>query len=283
MKPFAENQTIAGLNIRIRKGDPAKCIVMLHGIGSDCSSFDRLAQYLPQDATLVSWNAPGYGRSNPLENSFPQAADYASRLLDLVKVLGLKKITLLGHSLGTLIAVEFTALTPKFVDRLILLASAQGYRIKPGAPLPDKAYARLTDLAQLGPLAFAKSRAPRLLYRPEAQPAIRDAAIRAMAAINPEGYAQAVHMLSCGNLSGRAASLAVATLVLVGDKDQITPPAQSLATHDALENSAPDHSHHYREIKDAGHLLHQEKPHEVAAMITQFTGWNDPAAAKVQA
>ncbi|MFT7595430.1 MAG: pimeloyl-ACP methyl ester carboxylesterase, partial [Paracoccaceae bacterium] len=243
MTMFGQDKTIAGLRARMRAGDPDKCLVMLHGIGSNSSSFDRLAAQMPDDITLIAWNAPGYPGSAALPSLHPVAADYAQRLLDLATALTLPRFTLLGHSLGTLIATEFAALYPQQVNSLILLACAQGYGIKPGTPLPDKAAKRLDDLATLGPQTFAQTRAPNLMHAPDSQPDVKAEAIKTMASITPDGYAQAVHMLATGTLLLRAADVATPSLVLVGAKDRITPPTQSLATHQALQQNSPNLPH----------------------------------------
>ncbi|MFT7595762.1 MAG: pimeloyl-ACP methyl ester carboxylesterase [Paracoccaceae bacterium] len=71
----------------------------------------------------------------------------------------------------------------------------------------------------------------------------------------------------------RAADVATPSLVLVGAKDRITPPTQSLATHQALQQNSPNLPHIFAEIPGAGHILHQEKPAQIAAQIRAFTGW----------
>jgi pimeloyl-ACP methyl ester carboxylesterase len=256
---------------------------MLHGVGSDNTSFDLLAKHLPLDAKLIAWNALGYGGSQALTDKHPQAKDYALRLLNLVDGLDLHQFTLVGHSLGTVIATEFAALFPQRVKALVLLAAAQGYAHQPGTPLPKKATARLDDLARLGSLAFAQTRAPRLMHRPETQPELQKTAINTMASIDPTSYAQAVHMLACGNLSARVADVQTPSLVLVGHEDQITPPSQSAPVHEALKTSSPELAHHYDEIEQAGHLLHQEQPEVVADRISAFTGWEKASKTKVPA
>ncbi len=283
MTPAWRDHMVNGIRVRLREGDRRKSLVMLHGIGSDATSFDLLARHLGPDANLVAWNAPGYGGSEPLSGKTPLAGDYARALSTLVDGLDLHPFTLLGHSLGTLIATEFAALFPRRASGLVLLAPAQGYGHRPGAPLPQKSAARLADLAALGPLAFARTRAPNLMHRPESLPEILGAAIGTMAAIPPESYAQAVHMLSCGALSARAAQVPIASLVLVGREDRITPPEQGRKVHDALKTAGPDLPHVHGEVARAGHLLHQEQPEAVAARISAFTGWKPADTTKVPA
>lgn len=245
-------------------------MVLLHGIGSNASSFERLAKHLPEDWTLLAWNAPGYGQSESLSNSEPLPRHYADRLHEFLVALDTGSSVLVGHSLGTLIAVDFAARYPGGVDGLVLIACAQGYGMRAGDPLPASARTRLQDLDRLGPGEFAESRAPRLLAAPDSDVELRKDAIAAMASINRGGYAQAVHMLASGNLSAAAAAVKSPSLVLVGKQDRITPAEQSRNVHIALQRSGSAFDHCYREIENAGHLVHQEKPEMVAAVIAQF-------------
>jgi len=269
MIAFHDSSFVGETEFQHRPGTDGPCVVMLHGIGSNMASFDRLTEQLPQSWGVLAWNAPGYGRSMPLEAPAPCAADYAARLATLFDDLGIRRAVLMGHSLGTLMAVAFAAAHPERVIGLVLAACAQGHGLARGV-LGDKARARLDDLARLGPQAFAEARAPRLLHAPETKPALVAEATQAMAAINPAGYAQAVHMLAGGDLSGAAAAVALPSLVVVGAHDHITPPEQSRAVHRALKATAPGQRHDYLCVPEAGHLVHQEAPEAVAAQIRQF-------------
>lgn len=262
--------TISGTEFLWRAGTGPNCLVLLHGVGSNAHSFDPLFERLPADWSLVSWNAPGYGTSVPLPSAQPTAAAYAERLQDLADSLSLDRFAIAGHSLGTLIATEFARRHPQRVTALVLISCAMGYRIPAGAPLPEKAAARLRDLERLGPRAFAEARAPNLLHDPDPRTDLLGDAIEAMAAINPDGYAQAVHMLASGNLAAAAAGVQAPALVLVGAEDRVTPPDQSRRTYGALRLAGAEAGTEYREIEGAGHLVHREKPDAVAAEIIRF-------------
>jgi pimeloyl-ACP methyl ester carboxylesterase len=244
-------------------------VVMLHGIGSNLGSFTHLSRLLPGNWGLLAWNAPGYGASAPLTTTETVAADYAFRVEQLMARLGLDQAILLGHSLGTLMAAETAALFPDRVTGLVLIACAQGYGMPPGQ-LDAKSAARLDDFARLGATAFAEARAPRLIHAPESKSDLSAEATRAMAAVNPDGYAQAVHMLASGDLKASAVRAACPTLVLTGTEDVITPPAQSRAVHDAMQAATPSQTHAYAEVPGCGHLVHAEDPEAVACHLTAF-------------
>jgi pimeloyl-ACP methyl ester carboxylesterase len=264
---------VAGIEVFIRKGDTDNCLFMLHGVGSDHSSFDKLAEHLPKDIELISWNAPGYGNSAPLDCSQPVAKHYADKLREIVVSLGIKRIHLLGHSLGTLIAIEYVKHYPEDVVVLILLSCAQGYSIKTGSTLPEHAAQRLADLDAKGSLLFAQERAPRLLYQPDKKPELTGAAIDAMSRINRAGYEQAVYLLSSGNLKAAAANVSIPSLIIAASEDVITPPKQSIDCHKALSLASDGLKHTFVEIPDSGHLVHQEAPVHVAAHIRDFCAW----------
>lgn len=258
-----------GIEYRHRRGSGPH-VVMLHGIGSDATSFNRLLPYLPTDWDILVWNAPGYGGSGALAPAEPDATDYAERLEQVVEALGIGPLILVGHSLGTLIAAAYAQRHPERVSGLVLMACAEGYGIDQGEALPDKAADRLAALARLGARAFAEQRAPRLMVRPDAQPDVLADAIAAMSRIDPTGYGQAVHALSKGHLAASVGQLSVASLVLVGRDDVITPPEQSLQAHQALSTHASDLTHEWLEIDDAGHIVHQQRPEAVAQALRDF-------------
>ncbi|MCC5992192.1 MAG: alpha/beta hydrolase [Rhodobacteraceae bacterium] len=258
-------QMTNGLAWRERPGT-GPVLVCLHGIGSGPHGFDALAAHLPDDIRMIAWSAPGYGDSQPLARDWPVARDYAEALAALVAALGLGRFHLLGHSLGTLIAADYAAHHPQQVAGLILVSCAQGMGVPPGADLPAKAAARLSDLEQMGPLAFARARAPRLVHEPAAHPDLVAAIADTMAKIRLPGYAQAVRMLSSGDLAGAVRSLRAPTTIVVGAQDIVTPPAQSRGAWDALPPAA---RRHFALLPETGHAAPQQAPAALARIITK--------------
>ena len=132
--------------------------VLLHGIGS--SSANWLAQLeaaaLDPASCLLAWDAPGYGTSDALPMDAPTAADYAQRMwawlgaMDAARGVASPPITLVGHSLGCLMAASAVRQSPHRVKRLILLAPAQGYARAQAAERDKKLNDRLDTLVRLG-------------------------------------------------------------------------------------------------------------------------------------
>lgn len=245
---------VAGVSLLHRPGEGVP-LFLLHGVGSDARSWEPA---FPAGRDIYAWNAPGYGDSAPLPDFAPKPADYALRLLEVLDGLRLGRVALVGHSLGALFAGAFAARYPERVASLGLFSPALGYRVPAGAPLPAGVQARIDDLDALGPDAFARKRAARLLFRQDAIAGVR----RAMAAVNPGGYAQAVRALGAGDLLADASRIALPALVVSGEKDVVTPPSNAQALHAALPHPAP-----LVLIPECGHAMAQEAPDAVAALL----------------
>jgi pimeloyl-ACP methyl ester carboxylesterase len=258
-------RSAAGLTYLTREG-AGMPLVLLHGIGSNAHSFEPLMRAL--DQPTIAWDAPGYGGSQPLAESRPDASDYAAALQRLLDRLAIARCMLLGHSLGTLMAARFALTWPARVERLFLVSPALGYGTAKDQPVPPGVAARIEDLDRLGAERFAAARAPGLVADPAGHPDVLAAVERAMAAVRRPGYDQAARLLAGGDLLVDAAQLEVPTAVLVGDADRITPPANARRLYAALRGG----SHAYREIPAAGHAVCQEQPAAVAAAIMDIIG-----------
>jgi pimeloyl-ACP methyl ester carboxylesterase len=257
-----------GFSYLARAGTGGMPIVLLHGIGSNASSFASFMRAFDARHPVFAWDAPGYGASTPGTADWPDASDYAAALSGLLDQLEIARCAVAGHSLGTLIAVRFALTSPSRVAALFLLSPALGYGVRRGDALPPAVAGRLTELDRLGPEKFAAARAPSLLADPVARPDVLQDVERAMAAVRRPGYDQAARLLAGGRLLADAANIRVPAAVLVGAQDRITPPASARRVFDALQESSPQPV--YREIADAGHALCQEQPEQIARAIAEI-------------
>lgn len=229
-----ERQSVAGATVQYRRAcsaDPGVAVthVLLHGIGSASASW--LAQLLCARATqtpashVLAWDAPGYGQSTALPMHAPVAADYALRLWQWLDAMGAQvagPLTLVGHSLGALMAASATAMAPSRVQRLVLLSPAPGYA-RAASALRDKKLAdRLANLAAFGPAGMAHKRASAMLSLDASADQLAFVE-HVMAQIDPAGYSQAARMLAGGDLMGDLETLDCPVHVASGSADTITP------------------------------------------------------------
>jgi pimeloyl-ACP methyl ester carboxylesterase len=254
---------VAGIDVLRRSGSQDGIpVVLLHGVGSNASSFAPLMEALAPSLDIYAWDAPGYGVSQRLAMQSPHPSDYAAALATVLDALELGRVVLVGHSLGSLFAGSFAATHPARVAALALLSPALGYRVPTGGALPPNVQSRIDDLERLGPEAFAAGRAARLVYSPKTKPEVLARTQSAMAALNQAGYAQAVSALGHGDLLADAARIAAPTCVAVGAEDAVTPPEGARALHAILT-----HPRGYAEFAATGHALPQEAPVAAARLL----------------
>jgi pimeloyl-ACP methyl ester carboxylesterase len=107
----------------VHDGAPAQAaVVLLHGFGSSLQTWDAWAQGLAATHRVVRIDLPGSGLSPP-----DPAHDYRDErslqmLSALLDDLGLKRVSLVGHSMGGRIAWTFAAKFPERTDKLVLVA-----------------------------------------------------------------------------------------------------------------------------------------------------------------
>ena len=260
-------KTRSGVSYILRRG-PGPALVFLHGIGSNARSFQPLFDLLPAHFHLLAWNAPGYLNSDPSENPWPLAADYARSLAGFLDDLAISKVHLVGHSLGTLIAAAFARHFPDRLHSLTLVSAANGYGVAQDGDMPAKVAARIADLNTLGPVAFATSRAASLIHEPNDNKTAVAAVATTMAEVNPKGYAQAVRLLASGDLPADLVHVNARPNFVVALKDRVTPPEHAYAAAAAWERAHAGQAHVVT-IEQAGHAVYVQKPVEFCAALME--------------
>jgi pimeloyl-ACP methyl ester carboxylesterase len=97
-------------------------LVLIHGIGGTAQSWKRLLSLLQQDFTVI---APDlfFGHTNAAKRGDYTLGDHAGRLRDLLDLLGVRRATLVGHSLGGGVALQFAWLFRERCEGLVPVSS----------------------------------------------------------------------------------------------------------------------------------------------------------------
>lgn len=100
---------------------PKATVVLLHGIAHSAKAWDKVVPLLPKDIRVIGIDLLGFGQS-PKPNWVKYNAKTQARSvgLTLFKLRLLQQPTIVGHSLGSLVAVEVAKRYPLFVKQLIL-------------------------------------------------------------------------------------------------------------------------------------------------------------------
>jgi proline iminopeptidase len=110
----------------IEDGSGVPCLVMHGGLGLDHTLYKRSLGSLAEDCRLLFYDQRGNGRSErpPLETiTIPQLAEDAEALR---QHLNLESMTVMGHSYGGFVALEYATRYPERLSHLILLDTSPG-------------------------------------------------------------------------------------------------------------------------------------------------------------
>ncbi len=96
-------------------------IVFIHGVGLDHQMWDYQINYFNEYSTLT-YDLLGHGKTSCNKDKL-SLKDFSNQLLEILDHLRIEKINLIGFSLGSLIALDFSSHFQKKVEKLILIGT----------------------------------------------------------------------------------------------------------------------------------------------------------------
>src|ERR1700709_671345 len=120
--PSLQFRTIHGYKRAYRIAGSRPAILLIHGIGDNSTTWDTIQAKLAQRFTVIAPDLLGHGRSDKPRADYSVAA-YANAMRDLLRVLDIERVTIVGHSLGGGVAMQFAYQFPHLVERLILVGA----------------------------------------------------------------------------------------------------------------------------------------------------------------
>jgi pimeloyl-ACP methyl ester carboxylesterase len=285
-RQVAETRVVHGHRRAFVRAGSGPALLLLHGIGNSCHTWAGVIDRLAESYTVIAPDLLGHGNSDKPRGDYSIAA-YANGMRDLLTVLDIEQATVVGHSLGGGIALQFAYQFPERCQRLALVGSgglgpelSAGLRAAtlPGAELVVTALAgvsgplrfgfqviekvgrtagwqRVGDLAEAGNALFA-------LKDAEA----RRAFLRTLRGV-VDGRGQAVTALDRLYLAD-----SIPMLVVWGSRDHIVP-AQHAETVRELVPSA-----RVEVFAGAGHWPHLDEPDRFCDVLLDFMATTEPAS-----
>ena len=252
--------TVNGLAVHLQDdGDPdAPALLLLHSLGTSLHVFDPIVAALVPSFRVIRPDMRGHGGTavTPGPYTIAQLAADAEGVLD---ALGVERASVVGLSIGGLIAQQLCHRAPGRIFSLVLMDTA--LKIPPATLWHDRA----SLVRAQGMPAVVDSVIARWVT-PGASPHA-SAPLRALLlASPPEGYAACAEAIAAADLTAQSATLALPTLVLVGEADEATPVASAEALRDAIKGAQLEI------IARASHIPTAEQPAAVAAALLRFLG-----------
>jgi pimeloyl-ACP methyl ester carboxylesterase len=280
--------TLHGHSITYRQKGSGPVLLLIHGMAGDLDTWRSVIDPLARDATVLAVDLPGHGSSSPGDGDY-SLGSLASFLRDVLVALGHDRATLVGHSLGGGIAMQFSYQFPEMTERLVLTSSGGlGLEVSPvlrAAALPG---AGLFLSATAETTRRASGVATRVLRTIHASPSpglqefVRGYGSLADSDRRSAFLATVRSVVGLGGQSVRAGDrfyLAeeLPVLLIWGAEDPIIPIAHARATHELMPDSTLEI------FENVGHFPQVEAPRRFVDALQKFCAHTQAAVFDVDA
>jgi len=283
--PTRESLVVHGHRLSYLRAGSGPPLLLLHGIANNCQTWADVIPRLAESHTVIAPDLLGHGESDKPRGDYSIAA-YANGLRDLTSVLDIEQATVVGHSLGGGIALQFAYQFPERCERLALVGSgglgpelSAGLRAAtlPGAELVLGALTGVSGLLRVGFQGMSRigkvtglQRLHDLAEAGDALLALKDVEARRAFLRTLRGVAdargQAVSALDRLYLAN-----AVPMLVIWGSRDPIVPALHAETVRTLVPTARVE------VFSGAGHWPHLDDPERFCDVLLDFIATTEPA------
>jgi pimeloyl-ACP methyl ester carboxylesterase len=272
---------VHGYRRAYRTAGSGPALLLLHGLACDSSTWTDVMPKLAEHFTVIAPDLLGHGESDKPNADYSLGA-YANGMRDLLTILGIDKVTVVGHSFGGGVAMQFAYQFPDRTERVVLVSTGGlGKEVTPlirlltvpGShavlaaatfrPWRSLVAGALTSLSRLPLSATRDLGEVARIYESLADPAERTAVRRVTShVVNWRG--QYITMTDRSYLARL-----MPVLVIWGRDDMVIPASHA--------ESAPTQVSDVHVLEDSGHFPHRDHPDEFARLVMEFVAANPPA------
>ncbi len=284
----ADEIELHGHRVSFRQRGEGPVVVLIHGITGRSDQWEPVIDQLADQHTVLAPDLLGHGESAKPRGDYSLGA-HASGVRDTMLALGHERATIVGHSLGGGIAMQFGYQFPDRCERLVLVSSGGlGREVHlmlraatlPGSELvlPVLTHATLLaggasigrGLGRLGLKAGTDMAEIARGFASLGDAEARHAFIQTMRAVLDAG-GQRVNALDRLYLAE-----AMPSLLIWGAEDPIIPVEHGRAAHETMPGSRLEI------LEGVGHFPQVEQPYAFAALLAEFIATTEPAEADVE-
>ena len=264
-------------------GGEGPTMLLIHGIGGDWRTWEPVLEGLAHRHQVVAVDLPGHGSSAKGAGDYSLGA-LASALRDLCGALGIERATVVGHSLGGGVAMQFSYQFPERCDRLLLVASGGlgpdvGLALRLATLPGSELFLSIAAPAARSLIGLAASAGRTLRLRPAADvefyartfAGLADAETRAAFLGTLRGVVGAR-----GQLVDARDRLYLAehmpTLIVWGERDAVLPVDHGRDAQQGIPGSRLEI------FEGAGHIPQLDDPARFVAVVEEFISSTDPSS-----
>jgi non-heme chloroperoxidase len=247
----------------VEQGDPSGVtVVLLHGFLDSWRSFEPLLYHLPESIHAFAPTQRGHGDASRPKTGY-SVGDFAADLTAFMNVLQLEAAVIVGHSMGSAVALRFAIDHPDRTSGLVLVGASASLQANPSAREGWNALlSELTDpvdpeFIREGLKNTLAQPVPQALFESLVQENLKVPTFVWRAALDARWRAE-------GDFAGELAKIRAPTLIIWGDRDVRYPRSEQETIAAAIPDSR------LVVYPGAGHLLHVEEPDRVASDLVTF-------------
>jgi pimeloyl-ACP methyl ester carboxylesterase len=277
-----EAVTLHGHRVTYVQKGSGPVLLLIHGMASSLVTWRSVVDPLAGNATVLAVDLPGHGGSSPGGGDY-SLGSLAAGLRDVVTALGHDRVTVVGHSLGGGIAMQFSYQFPEMTERLVLVSSGGlGHEVNPALRAASLPGANLFLSVTAGAARRGSGVAGRVLRAVNRSPRPGvDELVSSYASLADADRRAAflATVRSVVGLSGQTVHAAdrlylakeLPVLLIWGAEDPIIPVEHARATHELLPDST------LAVFEGVHHFPHVEAPQQFVTALEEFCAATEPA------
>ena len=282
--PALEYVEIHGHRRAFVRAGSGPALLLLHGLGCDHTTWSPVIESLAKRYTVIAPDLLGHGASDKPRADY-SVGGYANGMRDLLTVLGIESVTVIGHSFGGGVAMQFAYQFPERTERLVLVSTGGlGPQVSPAIraittpgfnqvmgvlTLPGIRHLATTVMRALGSTGPASLRD--LAEAAEIYDSFKDgpsrAAIRHVVRAVVDWKGQIISM------SDRAYLTDAMPMCVVWGRNDTIIPVRHASNAAALAPTA-----RIEVMPNSGHFPHKDHPQRFVKIINEFIRSTEPAA-----
>lgn len=236
-------------------------VMLIHGVGADGTSWDRIAPALVPDLRVLRLDLRGHGRSGPIDGALT-LDDFVRDVTDVLDACAVPAAHIVGFSLGGLIAQGLALDHAARVCRLVLLSAVAGRT----AEERERVRSRLEILREQGIGAITTANrerwfTPGFIAR---NPELVERRMRQLRENHGPSYAAAYAVFSTSDLGDRLHAIRAPTLIATGEHDAGSNTRMARFMHTQIDGSALEI------LPGLRHSILVEAPQLVARLLRAF-------------
>ncbi len=232
-------------------------VLMIHSMGVDAAMWREQFAALGERYTCIAFDCRGHGDSS-YNARFTVAGVAADHKIGLDR-LGIDACHVVGLAMGGPVALSFAEQWPNAARSLVIADGFADMREVGSARIPEWSNTiRSTPMAEFG-RTYAQSRLMKW-----APAGAHEEMARAIAKVPPEAYIDVMKAIFEIDFLGELATVRVPTLVLWGERDEVTPIEHSRQIADGIPGAV------LKTIADAGHLATIDQPEAFNRLLGEF-------------